>query len=286
MANNSPVARAPQQKPVRVIAITSGKGGVGKTNISVNLAASFAKQGDNVLLMDADLGLANVDILFDLHPKYDLRHVIAGERTLDEVIVDAPLGLKVIPASSGVSSMADLSPAENAGLVRAFSELEFPVDTMIVDTAAGISDSVITFCKASQEVVVVVCDEPTSITDAYALIKVMSRDHGVKRFHILANMVNSNAHGEELFRKISRVTDHFLDIVAVHIGSIPMDDYLRKAVRHQMPVVEAFPRSPSAQAITRLAKSIDKWPVPELASGNMEFFIERVVGYPNEEYAA
>lgn len=286
MANNSPVARAPQQKPVRVIAITSGKGGVGKTNISVNLAASFAKQGDNVLLMDADLGLANVDILFDLHPKYDLRHVIAGERTLDEVIVDAPLGLKVIPASSGVSSMADLSPAENAGLVRAFSELEFPVDTMIVDTAAGISDSVITFCKASQEVVVVVCDEPTSITDAYALIKVMSRDHGVKRFHILANMVNSNAHGEELFRKISRVTDHFLDIVAVHIGSIPMDDYLRKAVRHQMPVVEAFPRSPSAQAISRLAKTIDKWPVPELASGNMEFFIERVVGYPNEEYAA
>jgi len=286
MANNSPVARAPQQKPVRVIAITSGKGGVGKTNISVNLAASFAKQGDNVLLMDADLGLANVDILFDLHPKYDLRHVIAGERTLDEVIVDAPLGLKVIPASSGVSSMADLSPAENAGLVRAFSELEFPVDTMIVDTAAGISDSVITFCKASQEVVVVVCDEPTSITDAYALIKVMSRDHGVKRFHILANMVNSNAHGEELFRKISRVTDHFLDIVAVHIGSIPMDDYLRKAVRHQMPVVEAFPRSPSALAISRLAKSIDKWPVPELASGNMEFFIERVVGYPNKEYAA
>ncbi|MDF1831790.1 MAG: MinD/ParA family protein [Porticoccaceae bacterium] len=286
MANNSSVARAPQQKPVRVIAITSGKGGVGKTNISVNLAASFAKQGDNVLLMDADLGLANVDILFDLHPKYDLRHVIAGERTLDEVIVDAPMGLKVIPASSGVSSMADLSPAENAGLVRAFSELAFPVDTMIVDTAAGISDSVITFCKASQEVVVVVCDEPTSITDAYALIKVMSRDHGVKRFHILANMVNSNAHGEELFRKISRVTDHFLDIVAVHIGSIPMDDYLRKAVRHQMPVVEAFPRSPSAQAITRLTKAIDKWPVPELASGNMEFFIERVVGYPNEEYAA
>ncbi len=286
MANNPPVSGATQQKPVRVIAITSGKGGVGKTNISVNLAASFAKLGDNVLLMDADLGLANVDILFDLHPKYDLRHVIAGERTLDEVIVDAPLGLKVIPASSGVSSMADLSPAENAGLIRAFSELTFPVDTMIIDTAAGISDSVITFCKASQEVIVVVCDEPTSITDAYALIKVMSRDHGVKRFHILANMVNSKAHGEELFHKIARVTDHFLDIIAVHIGSIPMDDYLRKAVRHQMPVVEAFPRSPSAQAITQLTKTIDKWPVPELASGNMAFFIERVIGYRNEECAA
>jgi len=286
MANKSPIAGKSPQKPVRVIAVTSGKGGVGKTNISVNLAASFAKQGNNVLLMDADLGLANVDILFDLHPKFDLRHVIAGERSLDEIIVDAPMGLKVIPASSGVASMADLSPAENAGLIRAFSELEFPVDTMIVDTAAGISDSVITFCKASQEVIVVVCDEPTSITDAYALIKVMSRDHGVTRFHILANMVNNNAHGEELFRKISRVTDHFLDIVAVHIGSIPMDDYLRKAVRHQMPVIEAFPRSPSALAIARLAKAIDKWPVPEMASGNMEFFIERVVGYPNEEYAA
>lgn len=286
MAKQMNSAATGQHNPVRVIAVTSGKGGVGKTNISVNLAASFAKQGNKVLLMDADLGLANVDILFDLHPKYDLRHVISGERSLDEIIVDAPMGLKVIPASSGVSSMADLSPAENAGLVRAFSELQFPVDTMIVDTAAGISDSVITFVKACQEVIVVVCDEPTSITDAYALIKVMSRDHGVKRFHILANMVNSPAHGEELFRKISRVTDHFLDIIAVHVGSIPMDDYLRKAVRHQMPVVEAFPRSPSAQAIGRLAQTINKWPTPLIASGNMEFFIERVVGYPKEEHAA
>lgn len=264
-------------QPVRVIAVTSGKGGVGKTNVSVNLAAAFAKNGKRVLLMDADLGLANVDILLGLQPKYDLRHVISGEQTLANIVVEGPFGINVIPASSGVARMAELSASEHAGLVRAFAELAVPADIMIVDTAAGIADSVVTFCKACQEVIVVVCDEPASITDAYALIKVMSRDHGLKKFHVLANMVRSDAHGEDLFQKISRVTDRFLDVHVEHLGSIPLDDYLRKAVQRQMTVVQAYPRSPSSLSIDKVAKSIEAWGPPSSASGNLEFFVERLI---------
>ena len=263
--------------PVRVIAVASGKGGVGKTNISVNLATAFAKTGKNVLLMDADLGLANVDIMLGLQPKFDLRHVISNEKTLAEIIVEGPAGIKVIPASSGVSQMAELSANEHAGLVRAFSELPLSTDIMIVDTAAGIADSVLTFSKACQEVIVVVIDEPASITDAYALVKVLSRDHGIKRIQILANMVRNDAHGEVLFKKIRRVTDQFLDVHMEHLGSVPLDDYLRKSVQQQQPVVEAYPRSPAALAIEKIIKRIDKWNPPSGASGNLEFFVERLV---------
>lgn len=271
MNTSSPTA------PVRVIAVASGKGGVGKTNISVNLAAAFAKNGKNVLLMDADLGLANVDILLGLQPKFDLRHVISNEKTLSEVMVEGPLGIKVIPASSGVASMAELSTSEHAGLVRAFSELPMATDIMIVDTAAGIADSVLTFSKACQEVLVVVCDEPASITDAYALIKVLSRDHGLKRVYVVANMVRSEAHGDQLFQKIRRVTDQFLEVQVEHLGSVPLDDYLRKSVQRQTPVIQAYPRSPSSLAFEKIAAQIDSWSPPTGASGNLEFFVERIV---------
>ena len=150
--------------PVRVIAVTSGKGGVGKTNISVNLAASLSLAGQRVMLMDADLGLANVDVLLGLEPHFDLQHVINGEKSLDEIIVEGPLGIHVVPASSGVERMAELTSVEHASLISAFSELEQPIDVLIVDTAAGIADGVVSFAKACQEVIVVVCDEPTSLT--------------------------------------------------------------------------------------------------------------------------
>ena len=163
---------------VRVMAVTSGKGGVGKTNVSVNLAAAMINNGKDVMLLDADLGLANIDVLLGLNPTYNLAHVLNGSRSLEEVIVKGPGGLKIIPAASGIKNMANLSPAEHAGLIKAFSELSDRLDVLVVDTAAGISDSVISFTRACQEVIVVVCDEPASITDAYALIKVLSRDYG------------------------------------------------------------------------------------------------------------
>lgn len=277
--------RISKPKPARVIAVCSGKGGVGKTNVSVNLGVALSQSGKKVLLMDADLGLANVDIMLGLRPTHNLSHVIKGERTLEEVILDAPGGIKVIPASSGIQMMSELSPAEHAGLIRAFSELTIDVDVLIIDTAAGIDNSVINFSKASQEVFVVVCDEPASITDAYALIKVLNRDHGRRQFHILANMVSSPQQGQELFKKIIKVTDQFLDeIVLDYAGCVPNDDYLRKAVQKQNPVVSTYPRSKATQAFNVLAKKVDDWGMPSAGSGGLEFFVERLVQSEDKEW--
>ncbi|MBL7001061.1 MAG: MinD/ParA family protein [Gammaproteobacteria bacterium] len=267
------------QKPVRVIAVTSGKGGVGKSNVSVNLAVGLAKEGQKVLVMDADLGLANIDVLLGLNPGYNLSHVIRGECSLEETIIEGPAGIKIIPASSGTRSMADLTPAENAGIIRAFSELTTPIDTLLIDTAAGLADSVVSYIRAAREIIVVVCDEPASITDAYAMIKVMNRDFNVHRFHILANQAHSIQQGRELYMKLSRVADKYLDVTLDFIGSIPYDDYLKKSVQKQKCVIENFPRSPSAMAFQKLAQKVMTWPVPKTMEGHLEFFIERLVNF-------
>lgn len=263
--------------PVRVIAVASGKGGVGKTNISVNLALAMVAEGKKVMLMDADLGLANVDIMLGLHPEYNLSHVISGERTLEEVIVDGPNGLQVIPASSGTQNMAELSPAEHAGVIQAFSEVGHDLDVLIIDTAAGIADAVVSFTRAAQEVIVVVCDEPASITDAYALIKLLNRDYGIQRFRVLSSMAHSMQEGRELFSKMVKVTDRFLDVTLDFMGTVPYDEYLRKALQKQKAVIEAYPRSKAAMAFKNLAKKADNWPIPRSAGGHLEFFVERLI---------
>ena len=263
--------------PVRVIAVTSGKGGVGKTNISVNLAASLSLAGQRVMLMDADLGLANVDVLLGLEPHFDLQHVISGEKSLDEIIVEGPLGIHVVPASSGVERMAELTSVEHASLISAFSELEQPIDVLIVDTAAGIADGVVSFAKACQEVIVVVCDEPTSLTDAYALIKVLSMRHGIKQFQILANMVKDESQGLILYEKLLNTTDRFLEVGLKYLGAVPFDEQLRQSVRAQKPVVEAYPRSPAAKALVRIGEKINRWPLPDKATGYLQFFVERLL---------
>ena len=263
--------------PVRVIAVTSGKGGVGKTNISVNLAASLSLAGQRVMLMDADLGLANVDVLLGLEPHFDLQHVISGEKSLDEIIVEGPLGIHVVPASSGVERMAELTSVEHASLISAFSELEQPIDVLIVDTAAGIADGVVSFAKACQEVIVVVCDEPTSLTDAYALIKVLSTRHGIKQFQILANMVKDERQGLNLYEKLLNTTDRFLEVGLKYLGAVPFDEQLRQSVRAQKPVVEAYPRSPAAKALVRIGEKINRWPLPDQATGYLQFFVERLL---------
>jgi len=263
--------------PVRVIAVTSGKGGVGKTNISVNLAASLSLAGQRVMLMDADLGLANVDVLLGLEPHFDLQHVISGEKSLDEIIVEGPLGIHVVPASSGVERMAELTSVEHASLISAFSELEQPIDVLIVDTAAGIADGVVSFAKACQEVIVVVCDEPTSLTDAYALIKVLSMRHGIKQFQILANMVKDESQGLNLYEKLLNTTDRFLEVGLKYLGAVPFNEQLRQSVRAQKPVVEAYPRSPAAKALVRIGEKINRWPLPDQATGYLQFFVERLL---------
>jgi flagellar biosynthesis protein FlhG len=264
--------------PINVVAVTSGKGGVGKTNVAVNLAVGLAQAGQEVLLFDADLGLANVDIALGLKPEWDIQHVISGERRLDEVLMQGPEGVRVIPAASGVARMAALSASEQAGLVHAFSELSVPVDTLVVDTGAGIDNTVLTFTAACQQVIVVVCDEPTSLTDGYALIKVLNQQCGLKRFQILANMVDNELQGRQLFERLCRVTDRFLDVHLGFLGTVPRDDYLRRAVREQRAVLSAYPRSPSARALQAVSERVRRLP-PAADAGGLGFFMERMIEY-------
>lgn len=274
------IRRAVNPGPVQVIAVTGGKGGVGKTSISVNLAVAMAQAGRRVMLFDGDLGLANVDVFLGLSPRYTMAHVLSGERTLDEVVLDSPHGIQVVPGASGVAELSNLSAAGHLGLVQAFSALSTRLDVLVVDTAAGISHSVVQFSQASQQVLVVVCDEPASMTDAYALVKVLSRNHGISRFRVVANMTRSPGEGHELFRKLERVTSRFLEVSLDFVGEIPDDPYLRRAIREQRPVIGAFPACPSARAFKKLAQLADKWPVPDSPRGNLEFFVERLVRRP------
>jgi len=266
--------------PVKVIAVTGGKGGVGKTNVSVNLAVAMAGMGKRVMLLDADLGLANIDVVLGIHPDKDLSHVLSGECNLNEVVVEGPGGIK--PGASGVQQMAELSEAEHAGLIRAFSDVGSDLDVLIVDTAAGISDTVISFSRAAQELIVVVCDEPASITDAYAMIKLLNREYGVDRFRVLSNMTRSAQEGRDLYNKMCRVTDRYLDVMLSYMGSIPYDENVRKAVKAQKPVLHAFPRSRVAQIFKNLAKKADNWPVPDGASGHLQFFVERLIQFSSQ----
>jgi len=263
-------------QPVQVIAVTGGKGGVGKTNVSINLSLALADQGQRVVLMDADLGLANIDVLLGLTAGRNIADVLAGDCSLADVLVDGPAGVKIVPASSGTQQMTQLGPLEHAGLINAFSELSDQLDVLIIDTAAGISEQVVSFVRAAQEVLIVVCDEPTSITDAYALIKVLNTQYDIYRFRILANMVRSNQEAQHLYYKLSHVTERFLEVALQFEGSIPFDDYLRKSVQRRRPVYDAYPRSKAAQAFKQLATQVNNWPLPSAPRGNLEFFIERL----------
>lgn len=264
-------------KPVKVIAVTGGKGGVGKTNVAVNLSIALCQQGFKTLLLDADLGLANVDVMLGISTTKNISHVLNGDCELQDIVLTGPHGLKIVPAASGIKNMAQLSLMEHAGIIQAFSQLASKLDFLIVDTAAGITDMVVSFARASQDIVTVVCDEPTSITDAYALIKVLNKDHRIEKFHVLANMVQTSKQGRELFTTLSGVCNRFLNVTLNYLGSIPFDDNLRKSVKKQKPVVDGFPRSGAAIAIKTLAKKVQQWPIPQDASGQIEFFMERLV---------
>lgn len=266
-----------QQRPVRTIAVTGGKGGVGKTSVSVNLGVALAKMGERVCLLDADMSMANVDVLLGLRAPHNLSHVLDGTHSLQEIIVEGPGGLKIIPGSSGIRRMAQLSSVENAGLIQAFSELSEDLDVLLIDTAAGISDSVLSFCRAAMEVMVVVCDEPASLTDAYALIKVLNREYGVEKVRIVANMAQSPSHGKELFDKIAAACERFLDIQVTYAGPVPFDPNLRSAIQQQASVVLSKPFSPSGKALSRLAKEVLYWPTPAGPSGYLQFFVERLL---------
>lgn len=262
--------------PIQVLAVTGGKGGVGKTSISVNLSLALAGLNKRVTLLDADLGLANVDILLGIKATRTLADVMAGDCGLADILVETH-GIHVIPASSGVQSLVNMGPGQHAGIIQAFSELADHMDVLVVDTAAGISDSVVSFVRAAQEVLVVVCDEPSSMTDAYALIKLLHRDCQLRDFRILANMTRTAEEGINLFNRFSGVAGRFLDVNLRYAGDIPFDDNLRKASQRQKPLLEAYPGSRAAEAFRRLAREVNSWPIRTQASGQLEFFVERLV---------
>lgn len=263
--------------PVQVIAVTGGKGGVGKSNVSVNLAIGLADLGRHVVMLDADFGLSNIDILLGLSANKTIENVLDGECSLAEVLVEGPSGIRIVPASSGTQRLTQLNSREHAGIIQAFSDISDDIDVLIVDTAAGISDTVMSFVQAAQEVLVVVTDEPTSITDAYAQIKLLNRDYGLFRFRVIANMVKSPQEGTALFNKLTKVTDRFLEVAIQYEGAIPFDDTVKKAVQRQKAVIEAYPRSKAAMAFKTLAKKVDNWPLSKSPRGHLEFFVERLV---------
>ena len=261
----------------KVIAVCSGKGGVGKTNVATNLAVALATQGLEVMLLDADLSLANVDVLLGLQPRYNLSHLVAGEVDIDACLLEGPRGIKVVPASSGNFDMTALKSTERASIVQSFCALPASPEVLLVDTAAGISPAVAQFVSAAQRVLVVVCDEPASITDSYALMKVFSQHYGVRRFDIVTNRSRSRRGGARLFEKLSRVAAAYLDVVLSHAGDVAEDPYLVKAVQQQRAVVDVFPGSPASQGFLALAERARSWPLPAAASGGIEFFLERLV---------
>lgn len=271
--------------PVQVIAVSGGKGGVGKSNLSVNLSIALAQLQRRVVLLDADLGLANIDVLLGLTPEHTIGDVLAGTHTLQDVLLPGPSGIKIVPAASGVQNMAALSAAEHAGLISIFSDLSDQVDVLIIDTAAGITDTVTSFVQAASEAIVVVCDEPSSITDAYALIKLLSGKHGVQRFRVVANMTRTAKEGELMFNKLNNVCERFLDVTLQYVGQVPFDENFRKAGQKQTPLLEYAPNCKASQAIRSLAKSVNEWPLPTIASGRLEFFVERLLQTSSAGYS-
>ena len=266
-----------RNRQVKVITVTGGKGGVGKSSVSLNLAVSLCQMGKHVMLFDADLGLANIDVMLGLRVDKNLVHVLDGQCELKDIIKDGPDGLRIVPAASGLRRMAELTVDEHAGLIRAFSSLEEPIDFLIVDTAAGISDMVLSFCRASQDVLMVVCNEPTSVADAYAQMKVLANDYEVNKFKIIANQVHSLEEGKVMFQKLVAVADRFLDVTLELVSCIPSDLSVRKAIKQRAAVVDVFPQSPAARAYKALATRALSWPLPEIAGGHLEFFVEHLI---------
>lgn len=275
----TPVAAAVGgQRRCRAIAVSGGKGGVGKSAVAVNLGMALSMAGNDVMLLDADMGLANVDVLLGLTPGRHIGHLLDGTCTLDELVLTAPHGLRVIPAGSGARRLAQLPNAEHAAIIRAFDDLTPPPQYLLVDTAAGLSDNVSMFAAAADDVLLVACDEPASLTDTYAVIKVLSRDFGVRRFRLVANMMQNEGAARQLHRKLSRVCDRFLEVVIDFSGWIPHDERLRQAIRRQSAVVDLWPSSRSGLAFKQLATAVGGWVEAERAgTDRIAFFGDRAL---------
>jgi len=260
----------------RIIAVSSGKGGVGKTNFVANLALYYAGMNKKVLIMDADLGLSNIDVILGITPRYNLKHVLNGSKTLKEIVAEGPMGIKIIPASSGVRELTRLTDTQRLKLLSELEHFDIPADVILIDTGAGISDNVLFFCSSAQETIVVVTPEPTSIADAYALIKVLSRDFGEKCFRILVNTARSEKEAFDTFRKLALVADRFLSLSIDYLGYLPFEPSVKDAIIAQKGYISIYPNGSFAKKIALVANKLLDDPVGEV-KGGIQFFLKQAL---------
>lgn len=266
----------------RVLSVTSGKGGVGKTAVVSNVAVTLAKLGKKVLIIDADLGLANIDVVLGLAPTYNLNHFFNGERTLEEVMVEGPYGLKILPAGSGVQQYTRLDGQLKMRLIESLDALEEQFDVVLIDTEAGISDNVTYFNVAAQDILVVTTPEPTAITDAYALMKLLSTQYHQKRFLLAVNSVQEPDEGLDVFEKLTMVSGRYLDISLDYLGCIPFDRKMHESVREQTVMVDLMPDNKVAKAFVELAENLVDTPMQNQAQGTLQFFWKQFLGVGSE----
>ena len=261
---------------VKVIAVASGKGGVGKTNTVINLATSLAKLGERVMVLDADLGLGNLDVMLGLAPEYNLQHLFSGEKNLAEIIVEGPQGIKIIPAASGIQEVTHSGTREQSILMEQMSQFAEQIDYLFIDAAAGISDMVTSFVRAADAALVVATPEPTSMTDAYALMKVLCNRYGEKKFYLLLNQVSGESEARRVYTHLSRVGEKFLDITLVFLGYVPKDTNVSMAVCRQQAVVEYKPESPASRAFVDVSRRLQRLPLRS-KSGGLQYFWQRLI---------
>jgi flagellar biosynthesis protein FlhG len=269
--------KSDQSRDTRVIAVTSGKGGVGKTNIVANLGYILTRFGKKVLILDADWGLSNLDVLLGLTPRYNLSHVIMGEKSIDEIIIKGPGQIMILPASSGIQELTHLTFDQKIGVLTQLDLLVDSVDVLLIDTAAGISSNVMDFNVTAQEIAVVVTPEPTSLTDAYALMKVLSIKYCEKHCKLIVNQAASKQEGEIIYRQLKLVASKFLDISIDYLGCVLHDKKLTQCLKQQKLVGETYPEAIASRCFYELAQAITNSYAIKLPRANSNFFWDHLV---------
>lgn len=264
------------RRRIRVISVTSGKGGVGKTSVVANLALALCRMDQRVLVLDADLGLANLDVMLGLNPRYTIDHLLRGERSLEEILIEGPGGFKLLPAASGIPELTELDHTQRLLLLDELDALKDRFDVLLIDTGAGISSNVMYFNYAAMEKVVIVTNEPTSLTDAYALIKVLTSRYKQKRFKVLVNATQNGNEAERIYRHLSLVVDQFLGSPSLdYLGWIPFDRQMPMAVRKQRAVLDCFPEAPSSGRLLKVASALMASKGVSGLDGDIRFFWQR-----------